>query len=179
MQGIFPHARTVDLAPTVYIDLDECLIHSKPYEWEGWKYYVTCGDEVYFFKIRPYAHDVLKLLRAEGRTVKMLTSSVSEYAYKINSRARLGFYLKDIIAREDYFNFTQVGYSDLPVLLDRNHDTSGHLIDNLSISSDSSILKRGYLGIPMENYHQVSEYTGNDENDNFLPEIEHILKTIV
>lgn len=162
--------------PSIYVDLDETLIHAihgfgrnpgkrTPVAFEGVEKYHTL--------LRPAAPKMLGAFRALGR-VRMLTTATREYAQTHNEIFGLGFEKDDIVAREDYVCKIQLAYGSQWDTAGKDADPSAILVDNLPGTDENARLKIQYLGIPKGNYIQIRAFDGKDP-DCFEQELEDIL----
>jgi len=163
----------------IYIDLDDTLIHSvygrgrNP----GKRTVIPITeDEIYHSLLRPEAGRILRELRNIG-DVRMLTTSISDYAEAHNRAFALGFMPAEIFARERYINKVLLAYGSEWVASMTKTDPGGLLIDNLSISTESSRTKCAFLGIGEDNYFQIREFDGKDP-ECFAQEVDNLLSAV-
>jgi len=164
---------------TIYLDLDDTLIHSvyglgrNP----GKRTTISLSNkDVYHTLLRPLASDILAGLRNIGQ-VKMLTTAVKEYALAQNQAFFLGFSDADIIAREDYVTSINDMFGEKWVPLQSKTDPNSVLIDNLPPSTESSRIKIQFLGIKQSSYFQIREFYGK-EPSCFQQELEDLLEKV-
>lgn len=168
------------MTPSIYIDLDECLIHSILERGGNSKQRIrmSLGKEHYSVQLRPIAHEMLQNLRATKREVKLLTIATKEYSLTANGLFKLGFAECQIIAREDYLHEVNIGYGKSIETTEVSVSPNSVLIDNAPVDSESARLKCAYLGIPKKNYIQVREYTGGKDPQKFQQEWLAVIKRI-
>lgn len=155
----------------IYFDLDECLVHSNisiPGRSVGKRTFIPIqkGEAYHCYK-RPSAHRMIEACRAIA-PVKILTSSLRNYALKINSAMELGFPEDDIIAFEDYLEEVHLAYGKRDYLVRAvNVDPNGFLIDNLPPSDFRTAAKMKFLGIKTHQTAIIREYPGGKDPEKF------------
>lgn len=178
----------------IFFDLDECLLHTtflgeKPLDHPELDvsgksgrivFSLTSGvtegmKEIYRASLRDGVLDILSATRElypENGAIRVLTTSTSEYAGRLNEIFRLGFEPDHIHHRNDISGLA---------ILDRI--TTGprptYLIDNLFIQDNHT--KLSYLRPIIDgdlNYHRVREYWRSPDDDFTEHEIRRILNFI-
>jgi hypothetical protein len=169
---------------SIYIDLDETLIHAK---------YATSGNsgkrsrikipdqdgagyELYYSLLRPKALELLEVCRALS-DVKMLTTATRDYAQIHNETFKLGFSERNIIAREDYLVNTTIAFGLATKPAKYRTDPQSVLIDNLPRLATAAMLKQQFLGLNPANYIQIREFDGKDP-EIFANELNEILEKV-
>lgn len=173
---------------TVYIDLDETLIHAihahsgNPGKRTPIRLIEDDGSEaeLFYSLLRPKANEILSFCR-EISEVKMLTTATRDYALKHNEIFSLGFEEHEIIAREDYLYQSVMAYGSVTELLKTRVNPNSLLIDNLPRLADAAMLKQQYLGIKPQQYIQIREFSGKDPQnfDQELIELQNQIKELI
>jgi len=165
----------------IFIDLDETLISGSPSSRNPIDCDLTIALEygsVYDIKVRPSAHDVIKLASGYvgSDNVYLLTIASRDYATKVSTSACFDFPPENIIPREDIHQATfKTAYDG------RNYGTNTKILhsDNVLIDNLPSRLneqKMIYIGIKPDRYLNITSYYGtNFENDNFYSSVEEFL----
>jgi hypothetical protein len=168
---------------TIYIDLDDTLIHALPAYHKpnpGKRTRVVLqdseGNEVYHTMLRPLAHKLLEAARGLSN-VKMLTTATKDYAIAHNETFNFGFAKEDIIAREDLMVKITLAYGSDIVPAKSKVDPNSLLIDNLSPTTESGRIKSSFLGIPPEQYIVIREFSGKDP-DCFEQELHSLIENM-
>lgn len=173
---------------TIYLDLDETLIHSIPsYGGMGVsrrRVIVDCGlkkngkRDRYTTDLRDIAIAIVKRCQKLTHT-KILTSALKEYAEAHVEAFNLGIAKTDIIAREDFLYEGQGPYGSKDIyVLERNIDPTAVLIDNAEPTSEMGRAKTIFLGIPPENFLKIKDYPGGKETPSAAKEIWDAIETI-
>jgi hypothetical protein len=116
---------------------------------------------------------MLAALRSMG-SVRLLTTSVAEYALSHNHIFSLGFGNGEIIARENYIKAGEAPFGTARATFQTGTDPRSILIDDLPQSTESSKIKIDFLGIPLSRYIQIPAFIGED-----LPNSEQECETIL
>jgi len=152
------------IAPTIFCDLDDCLIARN--------YHVLPVISV----LRPGALELLAELRKIG-PVKMLTSAVHEAAVEENEAHGLGFLPPDIIGRED-FSVYDWYESKATLTVEGNYCPGGVLIDNQCPPDTYSEAKLKFLGINTTRLIVVPHFLPGYDDDRFLAAIPTVLSRV-
>ena len=172
---------------TIFLDLDETLIHSipgRPGMGMGRRASVAVGfkdngkPDTYHTELRNCAHTLLLRCRAAGPT-RMLTTATREYALAMNSTFSLGFAPEEIIAREDYLEEIPAPYGGYDTLVKSlKFCPDSILIDNLAPTEAHAKRKMLFLGIGEDKYIQIREYIGGRDADKFQGELTAIFRRL-
>ena len=96
-----PNQQVKPLPDTIFLDLDETLIHSIPGGGNNpHRTWLHIGEERYGSVLRPGVHQLLKDIRDANIPVYILSYAVYSYAQTWNDVFNLGFLDKEIFARE-------------------------------------------------------------------------------
>lgn len=154
----------------IFLDLDNVLICSSVAAGtDGCKEVVLPDGEQYFVSLRDGSLSFIQRLRDIAH-VKMLTSSVRDYALSMDAAFGFGFSPDEIIAREDYLVSVQVGYGADFCLLYEGLSPTGVLIDDMAPMDTHARLKRAALGIDADRYFQIRRFDGECDPDVFFDE---------
>lgn len=157
---------------TIFIDLDETLIHAIPLRSNPGRLRrrIEVGEgnerEVFAVALRPLAHQMLEDCRRLAQTI-LLTTATMDYALAMNREFKFGFKEmgkngdNEILARFHLYA-DGVGVDNAPRR--RNIFPDSLLIDNLPSDSDSSTTKRELLGLSATSprYISIREFNGKD-----------------
>lgn len=163
---------------TIYIDLDDCLIHSVfgPSNSKR-RTVIHLASEKYSVMIRPLAQEMLSDLRSLGH-VRMLTTATPDYAQEINRTFTLGFAPEDVISLTPLLETIQLAYGSDTILSKVKTDPSSVLIDHQNPKDKWLRVKMLYLGITESSYVQIREFYGIDPlkfptewKETYLPNI--------
>jgi hypothetical protein len=146
----------------IYIDLDDCLIHSIFGNGNAKKRTTMhLENEKYRVLERPLARQMLDDLRALG-PVRMLTTATPDYAQEANRLFNFGFLAQDIISLVPLLETIQLAYGSDTLLTKTHTDPKGVLIDHQKPHEKWLRIKLLYLGIKESSYVQVREFSGLD-----------------
>jgi hypothetical protein len=160
---------------TIYLDLDETLIHSIPGR-PGMgasvhRKKITCGvkangkPDTYHTELRGIAPDLVAWCQARKPT-KLLTTAAREYALAHVKAFDLPFAPEDIIAFEDYLYEVSGPYGSKDLMVTAvNTDKNGVLIDNRSPETPPGRAKLLFLGIPKKHFLTVRDYEGGRDHE--------------
>ena len=161
----------------IFFDIDSTLIYTG-FEHPGQDCFVFEIDgDFYFTIVRPCAKRIIEFAREKFGTenVHILTTSVREYAQKVNELAGWGFENEDIFAREDleksasYFPSAYGGFYEYKPRHFANE--SNLIIDNLPPRENEEKIR--FIGINKTyetNYLQVKDYYGVNFSDDMFEE---------
>ena len=152
----------------IFFDLDECLISGRlhvgnefnlQYDFAFRLDDEMYGNQIYQVKINPCAWNIINHARdLVGRdNVLILTASTQEYAEAINGAAPFGFPKDQIIAREK-LDKAVWNMRFCPEYVNPFKNKNNVLIDNLRPRENED--KMIFLGIGVDNYHQVCDFYG-------------------
>lgn len=148
----------------IYMDLDDCLIHSLPDHGSQKRIQVRVGDENYRVIVRPLAQQILEDCRAMAPVI-LLTSATKQYAEVHNDRWGFGFKPEELLSLRDVTIEVKGAYGAKSLeLLKRNIDPDSVLIDNQDPLDESARAKRMLLGIHLDptRYIKIREFNGKD-----------------
>ena len=164
----------------IFIDCDETLISAdvslrNPPQCD---FTVVLEHGCYDIRVRPSAHDVIKLARdyVGHVNVYLLTIATREYATEVSIGANFGFANSQIISRENInearFNTMYGGYQ-YGTNVNLSH-SDNVLIDNLPVRENGQ--KMIYIGIKPDRYLNITPYYGFDlKDDDFYSSVENFL----
>lgn len=147
----------------IFLDIDETLAHTmlgNPNQ--DHRSFILQNDETYFTIFHPQAKDVIDYSRecVGYDNVYLLTTSISDYAQKINEIGEWGFEKDHIIPREIINSHTtQEAYGESGICKHVLYDLNNVLVDNLPFSYNN---KCGMMGITEKNYLKVRDYYGTN-----------------
>lgn len=164
----------------IFIDIDETMIFTnvRDPEQEHIKFTLKGDPTTYYTIVRPSAKDLIDFSRdlVGFDNVYLLTVATNDYAKNINKLAEWSFKKKNIIARKVVYahaNNSSMwggGGASKHELSDKNNV----LIDNLPPSGNPT--KMEMMGIKPENYFQVRDYYGVNNNEKkFLDDVKAFL----
>lgn len=168
---------------TIYLDLDETLIHT-----EVTKDKPTSSDRIdfkiggywYSTKLRLGALELISFCKSIAPT-KILTNSTDVYSKYISDAFNFGFKSEDIISRDDYITWEPEwpgSVYEIACVKESINQPCAILVDNLFPFTNGAIQKMNYLGINSDRYIQISEFIGNESQEEFKKELE-IIKTSI
>lgn len=171
----------------ILLDLDDCLIQSfyvptneELEEFRDWygKYFencsFVCGEfevERYITFLRPIAYELIgkceKLVGKEN--LYILTTSVLEYANKINLLLNLGFQSDKIYGRED-----------MPFEAEKLRTNNSILVDNEDYyyHSFGNVNKVKFLNLKLENLIQIEPFSDFKNPDKYLDEEKELNRVV-
>lgn len=174
----------------IFIDLDECVLHTteteaihrkdmvKPipymFEWNGIKYTRWVYERTFAKELFEFAKSVVGL-----KNVFILTTSVTPYAHALNEKLGFGVLPENIMAREDIEKFKVSGCygSESYLCCDIVADPNNILIDNLPPIYNTK--KINVIGIvDLDNYFQIPEfYYGESDADEIRDRVFAFIKS--
>lgn len=162
----------------IYWDLDETLISTLLFLGdEEDKYNFDIGinieGDTYHIKINPAAWRVLEFSRklVGNENVWMLTTSVEDYAKKVNKHCQLKFPENQIISREELKKLAHLCRWDAE-FKNPYKNKNNVLIDNLIPRQNQE--KMMVIGISVDNYLEVDDYYGAYD-ETFAEKVEDFL----
>jgi len=160
-----------------FFDLDNCCIFVQGYNPNQEHQIFEIDGDPYFLIVRPCAKRLIEFARelVGLENVFILTTSIREYAQKVNELALFGFRNDQILAREDinahYYPTAYGGSATIPHKL---ADPNNVLIDNLPPRYNES--KISLIGIGPTQYFQCHDYYGvNFPEDTFEEDVKEFL----
>jgi hypothetical protein len=169
----------------IFWDIDETLIHTtiRDPKQDHFKFTVKNDFSTYHTIVRPCSHDLIEFSRelVGAKNVHILTTSLRDYARKVNRLANWGFKNKDIFCREDLKeNTVRIGGVYGCDEITNPHafaDPNNVLIDNLRPRDNWR--KVSFIGISSTyhtNYLDVKDYYGvNYPDDSFEEDVKEFL----
>ena len=165
---------------TIYLDLDETLIHSVCGLGHGTDLNFQLDGYTYSTYLRESAGELITLAKKYGN-IAILTNSVQDYARKIIFH----FFGEDftnetIITRHQYSESRTAGYGGMREVASCTiSQPDSILIDNLYADDPGARNKMEYLGIKPERFINVSSFYGPDSGTFLdLALVEVKLKTL-
>jgi hypothetical protein len=147
---------------TIYIDLDDCLIHSVfGVRNTKRRTVMHLDEEKYSVLERPLAKKMLTDLRELGH-LRMLTTATPDYAQEVNRIFGFDFAQNDVISLVPLLVTVQLAYGSDTLLTKTHTDPHSILIDHQSPQDKWLRTKMLYLGVKENSYIQIREFAGID-----------------
>lgn len=158
-------------------DIDESLISSSMIKPEQSHISFKIGGDDYYTIVRPCAKRLIEFSRelVGSENVFILTTSIREYAQKVNELALFGFRNDQILAREDInAHHYATAYGGSVTVPHKLADPNNVLIDNLPPQCNES--KNSLIGIDWTRYFHCRDYYGvNFPDDPFEEDVKSFL----
>jgi hypothetical protein len=164
----------------LFHDIDETHIHSSTIEPNQDHISFEIDGTTYYTIVRPCAKRLIEFSRelVGPENVFILTTSIREYAQKVNELALFGFRNDQILAREDInAHHYETAYGGSVTVAHKLADPNNVLIDNLPPQCNES--KSSLIGIDGARYFHCRDYYGvNFPNDPFEEDVKEFLTSL-
>lgn len=164
----------------IFIDYDESIIYSSTIKPNQDCISFEIDETTYYTIIRPCAKRLIEFSRelVGSENVFILTTSIREYAQKVNELALFGFRNDQILAREDInAHHYATAYGGSVTVPHKLADPNNVLIDNLPPQCNGS--KNSLIGIDWTRYFHCRDYYGvNFPDDSFEEDVKSFLTSL-